>query len=118
METSLNDPNELATTTLFGGTRPGSMSGDNALSAAVGAGIGLSSDPAAVFGGFLDTGVTGLGILGLMLSALEEENLVNILAEPNLTAVSGQEAGFLAGGEFPVPVGRDQSGRGRGSCWL
>lgn len=35
---------------------------------------------------------------------------MNVLAEPNLTAVSGQQAGFLAGGEFPVPTGRDQFG--------
>ena len=46
----------------------------------------------------------------MFLSALEEENLINVLAEPNLTAVSGQQAGFLAGGEFPIPSGRDQYG--------
>ena len=56
-----------------------------------------------------DTG-TGLGNLQVVLQALEEENLVTVLAEPNLTTVSGQQAGFLAGGEFPVPVGRDQVG--------
>jgi len=33
-----------------------------------------------------------------------------MLAEPNLTAVSGETAKFLAGGEFPVPAGRDQQG--------
>jgi pilus assembly protein CpaC len=59
---------------------------------------------------FLDTGINGVGQLGVFLEALEEENLVNVLAEPNLTAVSGQQAGFLAGGEFPVPTGRDQFG--------
>ncbi len=32
------------------------------------------------------------------------------LAEPNLTAISGESANFLAGGEFPVPVGRDRDG--------
>jgi pilus assembly protein CpaC len=36
--------------------------------------------------------------------------LVHMLAEPNLTAVSGETAKFLAGGEFPVPAGRDQQG--------
>jgi pilus assembly protein CpaC len=35
---------------------------------------------------------------------------VRTLAEPNLTAVSGEAAKFLAGGEFPVPVGRDNNG--------
>jgi pilus assembly protein CpaC len=36
--------------------------------------------------------------------------LVRTLAEPNLTAISGESAQFLAGGEFPVPVGRDRDG--------
>jgi pilus assembly protein CpaC len=39
-----------------------------------------------------------------VIDALAEENLVTILAEPNLTALSGETASFLAGGEFPVPV--------------
>lgn len=52
----------------------------------------------------------GLGILNIAVQALEQDSLVNILAEPNLTAVSGEQAGFLAGGEFPVPIGRDRDG--------
>ncbi|HEY1961624.1 MAG TPA: type II and III secretion system protein family protein [Rhizomicrobium sp.] len=47
---------------------------------------------------------------GGVLKALEEVGLVRTLAEPNLTAVSGETARFLAGGEFPVPSGRDQQG--------
>lgn len=42
--------------------------------------------------------------------ALETVGLVHTLAEPNLVAVSGETAKFLAGGEFPVPAGRDQQG--------
>src|SRR5947209_1124347 len=38
------------------------------------------------------------------LDALAQEGLLTTLAEPNLTATSGQPASFLAGGEFPVPV--------------
>jgi pilus assembly protein CpaC len=38
------------------------------------------------------------------LDALKENGLMKIMAEPNLMAVSGQEATFLAGGEFPIPV--------------
>lgn len=68
--------------------------------------------------GELDTG-TGLsgsqGALGLsftggslqfsaLIEALETKGLVRTLAEPNLTALSGQEAKFLAGGELPVPI--------------
>jgi pilus assembly protein CpaC len=44
------------------------------------------------------------------LQALERVGLVHMLAEPNLTAVSGETARFLAGGEFPVPVSRDRDG--------
>ncbi|MEI9996310.1 MAG: type II and III secretion system protein family protein [Rhizomicrobium sp.] len=44
------------------------------------------------------------------LHALESVGLVHTLAEPNLTAVSGETAKFLSGGEFPVPSGRDQQG--------
>ncbi len=55
--------------------------------------------------GFGTFGVLGgtLGITGL-LEALAADNLVTILAEPNLTALSGETASFLAGGEFPIPV--------------
>ena len=43
----------------------------------------------------------------ILLEALETNGLVRTLAEPNLTALSGQEATFLAGGEYPVPVAGD-----------
>lgn len=111
LETYLNDPNELSATTLFGANPSSSITnrGDE-LSFATGAGIALSQDPTGILGGLVDTGIDGIGVLGLELNALEERNLVNILAEPNLTAVSGEQAGFLAGGEFPVPAGRDQLG--------
>jgi pilus assembly protein CpaC len=39
-----------------------------------------------------------------VLRALERDGLIRTLAEPNLTAVSGETANFLAGGEFPIPV--------------
>src|SRR5580698_4491029 len=44
-----------------------------------------------------------LGI-GLTLQALLQQNLAQILAEPNLIVVEGSDASFLAGGEFPFPV--------------
>jgi len=40
----------------------------------------------------------------VMIEALEAQGLARTLSEPSLTALSGQEASFLAGGEFPVPV--------------
>jgi pilus assembly protein CpaC len=39
-----------------------------------------------------------------VLRALEEKNLLSVLAKPNLSATSGTEASFLAGGEFPIPI--------------
>ncbi len=42
--------------------------------------------------------------LGAVVKALETKNLLQILAEPNLIAVNGKEASFLAGGEFPFPM--------------
>ena len=43
----------------------------------------------------------------LALEALETKGMVRTLAEPNLTALSGQEAKFLAGGEYPIPVSQE-----------
>src|SRR5215472_10238484 len=42
--------------------------------------------------------------LGVVVEALETKNLLQILAEPNLIAVNGKEASFLAGGQFPFPI--------------
>ena len=42
--------------------------------------------------------------INTVIDALESEGLISLLAEPNLTALSGETASFLAGGEFPVPV--------------
>ena len=43
------------------------------------------------------------------MDLLAQEGMVSLLAEPNLTAVSGQTATFLAGGEFPIPVAQDNN---------
>lgn len=50
------------------------------------------------------------GNLNFLARALEEEGIVNTLAEPNLTSISGEQAGFLAGGEFPIPTQLDENG--------
>ena len=44
------------------------------------------------------------------MRALERDGMVNTLAEPTLTAISGENARFLAGGEFPIPTSRDRDG--------
>ncbi|MDP1668044.1 type II and III secretion system protein family protein [Phaeovulum sp.] len=77
----------------------GNIGGVNAL---------LAGDPPTLgqdsFGGIGATVTMGDITLGVMLEALEAKGMVRTLAEPNLTALSGQEAKFLAGGEYPIPV--------------
>ena len=48
--------------------------------------------------------------LGTVIQALQAQNVLQILAEPNLMAISGQKATFLAGGEFPFPVVQPSAG--------
>jgi pilus assembly protein CpaC len=61
-------------------------------------------------------GALGLGFtagsleFAVLLEALESKGVVRTLAEPNLTALSGQEAKFLAGGEYPIPVAGGDNG--------
>ena len=64
----------------------------------------------------LNPGTRGAGLfnlnagafeINLMIQALESKGMVRTLAEPNLSALSGQEAKFLAGGEYPIPVAQD-----------
>lgn len=79
-------------------------------------GDGLSFSQAATFGvsgnqlgggilNFIDRSGDG-NVLDTNLRAFERAGLVRVLAEPNLTSVNGENAEFLAGGEFPVPTGR------------
>lgn len=51
----------------------------------------------------------GGGDLSFLFDALETKGLVKTLAEPNLVAMSGDTANFLAGGEFPIPVSQSSS---------
>ena len=48
--------------------------------------------------------------IGVVIKALQQKGYFQSLAEPNLIAYNGQEASFLAGGEFPVPVVQGGSG--------
>jgi pilus assembly protein CpaC len=54
--------------------------------------------------------------IGGVLKALETKGNFQSLAEPNLIAYNGQEASFLAGGEFPVPVVQGSSGGAAGNA--
>ena len=64
----------------------------------------ISAASGSLFADFLtaNTNFTGL------IDALERNGLVKTLAEPNLTALSGETANFLAGGEFPIPVAQEE----------
>jgi len=53
-----------------------------------------------IFGAFS----TGKSDIQVLVDALNQEGLLTVLAEPNLVALSGQTASFIAGGEFPIPV--------------
>ncbi len=74
------------------------LQGDNGLSNPV-----ITPDGNSLGAAFFGFDVGSLEV-GLLIEALEQKGLVRTLAEPNLSALSGQEATFLAGGEYPVPV--------------
>ena len=79
------------------GLRSGAVGGAvGALTGAAGAGSTLQRYGAAYSSSRFD--------INAVIDALAEDQLITILAEPNLTAQSGEVASFLAGGEFPVPV--------------
>ncbi len=70
--------------------------------------LGIAPFSGAASGPFqLGAGYTsGTRDINGVIDALAADQLVTILAEPNLTAQSGETASFLAGGEFPIPVGQ------------
>jgi len=94
----------------------GNVVGTNIASSVVSA-LGLLT-PAGVTGSASvanGTSTTGFGIFPtgdfqIFLTALRRNQLLSVLAEPNLVAMSGQEASFLAGGQFPVPVPQTSGG--------
>lgn len=64
----------------------------------------LTFESTGLFASFLD----GDTLFDLVIDAAQENNLAKVLAEPTLTTLTGQEATFHAGGEFPIPVGSGQ----------
>jgi pilus assembly protein CpaC len=69
-------------------------------------GVDQSGVNDALFGSYSNGNVSVTGLI----DALERNGLINMLAEPNLTALSGETASFLAGGEFPIPMDQDEEG--------
>ncbi len=69
---------------------------------------GISAAPfGSILAGIVNNGNTSVDVL---VSALESKGLVRRLAEPDLVALSGDTASFLAGGEFPIPVVQASTG--------
>jgi pilus assembly protein CpaC len=64
----------------------------------------LSIDDTGFFAGFMSSHF----LFQMAFSAAKEKGLAKVLAEPTLTTLSGQEAKFLSGGEFPIPVPQDR----------
>ncbi len=74
---------------------------NDSFSVLTGAGLIGATAPQATLG---TTGGSGDKRLDTQIQALEERGVVRTLAKPNLVAMSGEKASFLAGGEFPFPV--------------
>lgn len=76
----------------------------------------FDGNPATTVSGGQSSGNLTLGFsagslqFAVLLEALESKGVVRTLAEPNLTALSGQQASFLAGGEYPIPVSDGDGG--------
>lgn len=64
-----------------------------------------------LFGG----GEIGSTAFAAFIAALRDNNLIRVLARPNLVAISGETASFLAGGEFPIPVAQTRGGGATGA---
>jgi len=69
-------------------------------------------NPADTFGLASLAWSVGGGDLTFLFDALETKGLIKTLAEPNLVAMSGDTANFLAGGEFPIPVSQSSAAGG------
>ena len=100
-----------------GGLGLGASAGTGILSDGTNYAAAFDSDPATTPTTTNDSvGTFGFGLgtpalqFQVMLEALENKGMVRTLAEPNLVALSGQEASFLAGGEYPLPIA-DQDGK-------
>lgn len=73
----------------------------------------LTENPFAVNGAPIAATAAALGYtngstaVNATIRALQQDGVIRTLSEPNLTAISGEKASFLVGGEFPIPVGQD-----------
>ena len=105
-----NGKGDRGVSTGLGAAQPGQSSlGFPLFQAARTLASGTTAEPFSIaIASILNQGVS----LDVMISALEKKGLVRLLAEPNLVALSGEKASFLAGGEIPVPVVQPSGGSG------
>ena len=67
--------------------------------------VTLAAAPSALAGVYADRNFG----LSAVIDALAQDNLAHLLAEPNLTTMSGEPASFLVGGEFPIPIAQQNN---------
>jgi pilus assembly protein CpaC len=93
----------IADGVMFAGSNVGQVSPFGIIAGAAGVPQLALAPPTATVTQFGRAAIGGT-TLDYFITALRQNNLMRILAEPNLVATSGQEASFLAGGEFPIPI--------------
>ena len=70
----------------------------------------LAGSASRVSGSYVKTGPrNAFTDINATIDALSQDQLVHVLAEPNLTALSGETASFLVGGEFPIPIAQQNN---------
>lgn len=78
-----------------------------------------SSTPTATLSDFMNLFIFRPDLnLGATLKALETKGLLEVLAEPNVLAINGKQASFLAGGEYPYPTVQGVTGGGTGAVTI
>jgi pilus assembly protein CpaC len=94
----------------IGSTTTGQFGGVSGLGTITDTGSGTSTSTTATVANALNLFFFNPEVhLGVVIQDLQTKNVLQILAEPNLIAVNGKEASFLAGGEFPFPVAQQNA---------
>jgi pilus assembly protein CpaC len=102
ISTGAANTNGTVTTGQFGGFGPQTLTPGTSVTAT---GTTATTNPGTTVNNVLNLFLFRSDInLGATIEALSTKNLLQILAEPNLIAVNGKEASFLAGGQFPFPI--------------
>ena len=113
-EVSRNRMKDIGTSYTYQGS-PGSGSYLNSGSGPSSLSTPLASPLGGIISGALSSSALNMLVMGgnslAMLRMLQLEGSIRQLAEPNLIAMDGQDANFLAGGEFPVPMVQDNNGK-------